>query len=128
MTDRRKGLLSRILPDCVDLVDNSMAKKALLKSKNYLFGKQFRTILTNNAKDYKELYEMIPQRKRELDKNVYFGQKSHYSSENKQQQQQFFFRNGPPSNNLRFGGQTSRGRYQRKSCPRDKNQTRTIKN
>lgn len=38
MTDRRKGLLSRILPDCVqnvDLVDDSMAKKALLKSKNY---------------------------------------------------------------------------------------------
>ncbi len=67
-----------------------MAKKALLKSKNYLFGKKIRTILTKNAKDYKELYEMIPQRKRVPNKNVYFGQKSHYSSENKQQQQQFF--------------------------------------
>nr|XP_034300380.1 uncharacterized protein LOC109617710 [Crassostrea gigas] len=33
---------------------------------------------------------MIPQRKRVPDKNVYFGQKSHFSSENKQQQQQFF--------------------------------------
>lgn len=32
-TDRRKGLLSRILPDCLDLVDDSMAKKALLKYK-----------------------------------------------------------------------------------------------
>lgn len=31
MSDRRKGLLSRILPDCEDLVDDSMAKKSLLK-------------------------------------------------------------------------------------------------
>lgn len=85
MTDRRKSLLSRILPDCVDLVDDSMAKKALLKSKKYLFGKKFRKILTNDGKDFKELYEMIPQRKRVPEKNVYFGQKSHYSSENKQQ-------------------------------------------
>lgn len=127
MTDRRKGLLIRILPECVDLVDDSMAKKALLKSKNYLYGKKFRKILTNDGKDYKELYEMFPQRNRVPEKNVYFGQKSHYSSENKQQQQQFF-RYGPPSNNFRFWGQTSKGRYQRKSWPRepDKNDQELI--
>jgi hypothetical protein len=53
MSDRRKGLLSRILPDCVDLVDDTIGKKALLKSRGYLFGKKFRKILTNDGKDYK---------------------------------------------------------------------------
>lgn len=61
--------------------------------------------------------------------NVYFGQKSHFSSENKQQQQyQVFFRYGPPIKNFRFRGQTSRSRTQRNSWTRDQNQTRTIKN
>lgn len=85
--------------------------------------------MINDGKDYKEMYEMIPQRKQVHVKNVYFGQKFHISLKNRQQQQeQFFFCNGPPSNNFRFGGHTSRGRYQRQSWPRDQIQTRTIKN
>lgn len=52
--------------------------------------------MTNDGKDYKEMYEMIPQQKQVHVKNVYFGQKFHISLKNRQQQQeQFFFVTGP---------------------------------
>lgn len=53
MRDRRKGLLRRILSDCVNLVVDSLWQKAWLKSRGYLFGKKFRIILTNYGKDIK---------------------------------------------------------------------------
>ena len=50
MTDRRKKLLGKLVPEYVDLIENSSGKRALRKSKNKLFGNKFRKLLAKDSK------------------------------------------------------------------------------
>ena len=109
MSDRRRSMLARLLPDCTDLLSESDAKKALLKSKGDLFGRKFRKMLTLESKDNKELYDMLPSHKRRNDnyssnssnfrRQNSGGQSSSTKQHNGSQQP---FRQGPP--NRQFGG------------------------
>uniref|UniRef100_A0A8W8IDG3 Uncharacterized protein n=1 Tax=Magallana gigas TaxID=29159 RepID=A0A8W8IDG3_MAGGI len=98
----RNGPLSRILPDCVDLVDDSMAKKALLKSNYYLFGKEFHKILTNDGKCYKELYKMIPHANGYLT-IMFILVKSLISAQKTSSNNSSFFRYGPQATTSGLG-------------------------
>ena len=53
LADRRKSILGKILPDCMDLLSDNAGKKALLKANGELFGKKFRKLLTEESRDNK---------------------------------------------------------------------------
>lgn len=57
-------IAARLLPESVDLIDDSSGKKALRKSKDKLFGNKFRKLLAKDSKDNRELSELLPTRKR----------------------------------------------------------------
>ena len=60
MTDRRKTLLSKLVPECVDLIEDSSGKRALKNSKDKLFGNKFAKLLAKDSKDNRELSDLLP--------------------------------------------------------------------
>jgi hypothetical protein len=60
MTDRRRTLLNKLVPECVDLIEDIAGKKALRKSKDKLFRNKFRKLLARDSKDNRELFGLLP--------------------------------------------------------------------
>lgn len=107
MSDRRRSMLSRILPDCIDLMDDTEGRKALLKANGELFGRKFKKMLTEESNDNKDLFNMLPTRSNMSKRKFpYRPSSSSFSSVDRKDQ---FFHQGP-SNNQRFGGVSQRGR------------------
>ena len=117
LTDRRRSILGKILPDCLDLLSDSRGKKALLKSKSDLFGNRFRKLLTEESKDNRELNQLLPfpsnrRSKRGNKRNKsnrssfsHFSQPADDTSQNSQ-----FFQSGPStSQQSQLWGQFSCG-------------------
>jgi len=69
LTDRRKSLLGKLIPDRMDLLNDNIGKKALLKSKSDLFGHKFRKLLTEESKDNRELLQLLPNSNKKFKKN-----------------------------------------------------------
>ncbi|XP_062591130.1 uncharacterized protein LOC134252663 [Saccostrea cucullata] len=114
LTDRRKTLLSKLVPECVDLIEDSSGRKALRNSKDKLFGNTFRKLLAKDSKDNREISDLLPQRKRfkSDNKNSYFydnNNERRNSFRNGAGRPQQFFRTGPSNNRYQFGGHNYRG-------------------
>jgi len=114
LTDRRKSLLGKLIPDCMDLLNDNTGKKALLKSKSDLFGHKFRKLLTEESKDNRELLQLLPNSNKKFKKNnkrnrsntssSSFSYPADHGSRNQ------FFQSGPStSQQSQFGGHFSRG-------------------
>ncbi|VDI51548.1 Hypothetical predicted protein [Mytilus galloprovincialis] len=73
LTDRRRSMLGRVLPECLDLLTDKDGKKALLKSSNELFGRKFRKLLTEESKDNRELFSLLETVRRSKNKASRFG-------------------------------------------------------
>ena len=59
MTDWRETLLSKLVPKCVDLIEDSSGKRALKKSNDKLFGNKFRKLLAKDSKDNREFSDLL---------------------------------------------------------------------
>ena len=59
LKERRKSLLFKILPDCVDMLEDKKSRKVLKKSREFLFGRKFKKLLARESSEYKELKSLI---------------------------------------------------------------------
>lgn len=107
MTDRRKTLLSKLVPECVDLIEDSSGKRALKKSKDKLFGNKFRKLLAKDSKDNRELSDLLPSNRKGYKMGKFGDKKDSFRNGGNRPQQ--FFRQGPSNNRYQFGGQNYRG-------------------
>ncbi|CAG2213564.1 uncharacterized protein LOC143063943 [Mytilus galloprovincialis] len=120
LTDRRRSMLGRVLPECLDLLTDKDGKKALLKSSNELFGRKFRKLLTEESKDNRELFSLLQTVRRSKNKASRFGNGNFSGGHgNGGRGNNQYFRLEPPNNqNQQFGGRgRGRGRGQSRSTP-----------
>lgn len=103
MTDRRKSLLAKLLPDAMDLLEDSNGKKALRKAKENLFGRKFLQLLSVESKENRELYGLMRRKKGRNSFNTARKTSTPASSSFFQQR---------PSRQAQSGGQYNRGRGQ----------------
>ncbi|CAC5393959.1 unnamed protein product [Mytilus coruscus] len=110
----------RVLPECLDLLADKDGKKALLKSSHELFGRKFRKLLTEESKDNRELFSLLPTVRRSKNKsrfgngNLNGGGHGNGGRGNNQ----YFWLEPPNNQNQQFGGRgRGRGRGQSRSTP-----------
>ena len=133
LADRRKSILAKILPDCMDLLSDSAGKKALLKANAELFGKKFRKLLTEESRDNKELFELLPNSYKKSKKGGKGSNQStssfSYPTGGSHGGRNQFFQSGPSTNQQsQLGGQYSRGaNHSNRGLSRGRGQKQTRK-